>query len=326
MSPWHLPPEQRIRQRWMWFQEAQRLGNVTVACRRLGISRQSFYKWRRRLQTARGAKHALLDRSRRPHRSPRRIGKALTRRICQLRKRTRLGPRRLWWLLKRQPGLRPVPSPGGIYRVLRRAGLLRRRRPRRRYRGRFVVPRPGDCVQVDIKWVPYPLEGRQLYQYTAIDCCTRLRVVQFHEELAVHAAKAFAQYCLSTFPFPVRVVQTDNDAVFTHWYTAAARTPLDRPLRTHPFTVMCASLGASHRLIPPRTPRLNGRVERSHQTDEQEFYRRPPYRTRVQLERAFRRWLWQYNHLRPHDALGGRTPFEALRAFSEYTAIPQLKG
>lgn len=59
---------------------------------------------------------------------------------------------------------------------------------------------------------------------------------------------------------------------------------MDRPLETYPFTATCASFGALHRLIPPRTPQLNGRVERGHQTDEQEFYRRPPYRTRTQLE------------------------------------------
>ena len=97
MSHGHLPPEQGIRQRAMWFQEAERLGNVTLACRRLGISHQTLYKWRRRLQAAPDQRQALLDRSRCPHRSPRQIPKALTRRICQLRKRTRLEPRRLWW-------------------------------------------------------------------------------------------------------------------------------------------------------------------------------------------------------------------------------------
>ncbi len=88
---------------------------------------------------------------------------------------------------------------------------------------------------------------------------------------------------------------------------------------------MCEQFGASHRLIPPRTPRLNGRVERSHQTDDQEFYHLRRYATRRELELAFRRWLHHYNHDRIHMGLGGRTPLEALRAFPEYAHFKRVK-
>ncbi len=179
-------------------------------------------------------------------------------------------------------GVRAVPSVPTLAKILRRAGLTRRyRRRRKRYRRVFVVPRPGALVQLDVKYVPYLVAGRQLYQYTAIDCCTGLRLVQFSEEVTVSTSQAFAQYVLSTFPFQVCCVQTDNDATFTHWYTAGPKTPLDRPVKRHPFTAMCERFGATHRLIPPRTPRLNGRVERSHQTEEQEFYRLRRYATRA---------------------------------------------
>jgi len=65
MSNMLLTPEQRIRQRYAWFEEAERVGNVTVACRRCGIWRKTFYKWRQRFAESRGARQALLDRSRR---------------------------------------------------------------------------------------------------------------------------------------------------------------------------------------------------------------------------------------------------------------------
>jgi transposase InsO family protein len=193
-----------------------------------------------------------------------------------------------------------------------------RTRPKR-YRRVFVVPRPGDLVQLDVKFVPYLVEGHRLYQYTAIDCCTRVRLVSFRDELSIAAAKAFAQSVLSTFPFRVRCIQTDNDAIFTHWYTAGPKTPLDRPVKRHPFTAMCAQFGARHRLIPPRTPRLNGRVERSHQTDEHEFYQLRRYATRAELQPAFARWLWHYNHTRLHTGAGtgGRTPLQVFRTFAE---------
>jgi transposase InsO family protein len=327
MSKIILTPEQQIRQRYAWFEEAERSGNVTVACRRCGISRKTYYKWRWRYAESRGARQALLDRSRRPHRPRRKVKKALRRRLLQLRQRTHLGPARLRALLLAR-GTRHVPSAMTIAKVLRQAGLTRHPRGRpKRYRRVFVVPRPGDLLQLDVKFVPYLVEGHRLYQYTAIDCCTRLRLVQFSDELSLAAAKAFAQYVLSTFPVPVRCVQTDNDAIFTHWYTAGPKTPLDRPVKAHPFTLMCAQFGAQHRLIPPRTPRLNGKVERSHQTDDQEFYHLRRYATRTELQRAFARWLWHYNHTRLHTGAGmlGRTPLQVLRAFEAYRDVKHLK-
>lgn len=323
MSRIMLTPEQRIRQRAAWFAEAEQLGNVTLACRRCGISRKTYYKWRQRFAAARGDRQALLDRSRQPHHPRRRVKKALRRRLLTLRRRTHLGPARLRVLLLAH-GTRHVPSAATIAKVLKQAGLTRRRRAKpKRYRRTFVVPRPGDLVQLDVKFVPYLVEGHRLYQYTAIDCCTRLRLVTFSDELSIAASKAFAQFVLSTFPFPVRRVQTDNDSIFTHWYTAGPKTPLDRPVKAHPFTEMCAQFGATHRLIPPRTPRLNGRVERSHQTDDQEFYHVRQYATRAELERAFQRWLWHYNHARVHTGAGmhGRTPLQALRAFPEFAHL-----
>jgi transposase InsO family protein len=327
MSKSILTPEQQIRQRYAWFEEAARLGNVTVACRRCGISRKTFYKWRHRFAETRGARQALVNRSRRPHRPRRKVKKALRRRLLALRQRTHLELARLRTLLLAR-GTKHVPSSATIAKLLKRAGLTRRRRVRpKRYRRVFVVPRPGDLVQLDVKFVPYLVEGHRLYQYTAINCCTRLRLVQFSDELSTAASKAFAQYVLSTFPFPVRMVQTDNDSTFTHWYTAGPKTPLDRPVKAHPFTVMCAHFGARHRLIPPRTPRLNGKVERSHQTDEQEFYRLRRYATRAELQRAFTRWLWHYNHTRLHTGAGmlGRTPLQVLRTFPEHAEIKHLK-
>lgn len=325
MSTVILTPEQRIRQRYTWFEVATRLGNVTVACERCGISRKTFYKWRQRFIEARSDRQALLDRSRRPHHPRCRMKKALRRRLVSLRQRTHLGPARLRLLLGAGRA-HYIPSVATIAKLLRTAGLTRQRRAKpKRYRRTFVVPRPGDLLQLDVKLVPYLVEGHQLYQYTAIDCCTRLRLVTFSDELSLAAAKVFVQFVLSTFPFPVRCVQTDNDSIFTHWYTAGPKTPLDRPVRTHPFTLMCERFGATHRLIPPRTPRLNGRVERSHQTDDQEFYHLRRYATRAELQRAFSRWLWHYNHARVHMALGGQTPLHALRAFAAYAHIKQLK-
>jgi transposase InsO family protein len=325
MSTYELTPEQKIRQRYAWFQEAERLENVQKACLRLGISRKTFYKWKHRFDEAKKERSALLDRSRRPHHPRYRFKRSLRRRIKTLRKQTHLGPVRLRQLLLNH-GSRKIPSAFTISKILKRYGLTRKRRLRpQRYRRTFMVPCPGDLVQVDVKFVPYLVQGRKLYQFTAIDCCTRLRLIQFHEEMAIYTAKAFIQYVLSTFPFPVRIVQTDNDSIFTNWYTAGPKTPLDRPLKIHPFTAMCHRFQAHHRLIPPRTPRLNGKVERSHQTDEEEFYRIRRYPTRNELKTAFARWLYHYNHHRLHMGLNGNTPIQTLQEFTQYSKIKELR-
>ena len=325
MSEIKPTPEQKIRQRFAWFQEAQRLGNVKLACLRLGVPRKTFYKWKKRFAQAKGDRSALLDRPCRPHHLHYHFKRSLRRRIVALRKKTHLGPLRLRQLLLAH-GLHKLPSAFTISQILKRKGLTRKRKPHpKRYRRTFVVPNPGDLLQVDVKFVPYLLQGRKLYQFTAIDCCTRLRVIQLHEEMASYTAKAFIQYALSTFPFPVRFVQTDNDSIFTHWYTAGPKTPLDRPVKTHPFTARCEAFHAQHRLIPPRTPRLNGRVERSHQTDEEEFYRLRRYSTQKDLRRAFARWLWHYNHTRLHMALDAKTPIQSLQAFPQYAHIEHLR-
>ncbi|HYB19689.1 MAG TPA: IS481 family transposase [Thermodesulfobacteriota bacterium] len=324
MSTYELTPEQKIRQRYAWFQEAQRLGNVKMACLRLGISRKTFYKWKKRFDQAKEKRSSLLDRSRRPHHLHYRVKKSLRRRLQALRKKTHLGPLRLRQLLLNQATPK-VPSAFTISKILKRSGLIRKRKPHpKRYRRTFTVPRPGDLLQVDVKFVPYLLQGRRLYQFTAIDCCTRLRLIQFHEEMATYTAKAFIQYALSSFPFPVRIVQTDNDSIFTHWYTAGPKTPLDCPVKIHPFTAMGQRLGATHCLIPPRTPRLNGKIERSHQTDEEEFYRLRRYSTHQQLKKAFARWLYHYNHHRLHMGLNGKTPLQALHTFPQYAHIKEL--
>ncbi len=274
----HFIREQRIRKRLNWFRKSQELGSVTDACVFFGISRKTYYKWWRRYASSAWDRLSLVDRSRRPHHHPRQVGTRMARRLRRWRRRTGYGPRRLRWHLLRT-GLRGVPSVYGIHRVLQRAGLLTRHRSRPKHQQRYVMPRPGDCVQVDIKYVPYMVEGRQVFQYTALDDCTRLRVIRFFPELTNSAGLAFLATLHTTFPFRIAMVQTDNDSTFTNWYTGAPKTAPNRPVRLHPFTLACEAAGIRHRCIRPRSPHLSGKVERSHRIDEEEFYQVRRWRT-----------------------------------------------
>jgi transposase InsO family protein len=319
----HVIREQRIRQRLNWFRKAQELGSVTDACVFFGISRKTYYKWWHRYAASRWDRLSLADRSRRPHRHPRQVGTRMARRLRRWRRRTGYGARRLAWHLRRK-GVPHVPSVYGIHRVLQRAGLLTGHRTRPKHRQRYVMPRPGDCVQVDIKYVPYRVDGRQAFQYTALDDCTRLRVVRFFPELTNSAGLAFLAMLRAAFPFRLTTVQTDNDSTFTNWYTGAPKTAPDRPVRLHPFTRACEAAGIAHRCIRPRSPHLNGKVERSHRIDTEEFYRVHRCRTFAELVKRHRRFNAFYNTARPHGGHGGLTPLERLRAFPAYRGLRRL--
>jgi transposase InsO family protein len=147
-----------------------------------------------------------------------------------------------------------------------------------------------------------PITGaprRKHYQFTAIDDCTRLRVLRIYSRLNQRTAIQFADYVLEKLPFQVQEIQTDNGPEFGssfHYHV------LDK--------------GVGHRYIKPRTPRLNGKVERSHRIDAEEFYRlldgaviddAKVFNNRLQ------EWEDYYNFHRPHGGLGGQTPYERLR-------------
>jgi transposase InsO family protein len=276
-------------------------GNVAGTCRYYGISRQSFYKWLRRYEEL--GVEGLRDRSHRPHVSPHATSAEVVGKILYLRRSYHFGPHKIAMYLKRYHDV--VISPSGVWRILKRLGMSRlpvSQRYRRhvdRWK-RYEKPLPGHRVQVDVKFIA-PLAGsrRKHYQFTAIDDCTRIRVLRIYDRLDQRRSIQFIDYVLEKLPFKVEVIQTDHGAEFGsqfHYHV------LDR--------------GIGHVYIKPRTPRLNGKVERSHRIDQEEFYRQlqgvviddtEVFNTRLQ------EWERFYNFNRPHGGLGGQTPYERLR-------------
>lgn len=284
------------------IRHAQELtGNVSRTCRYYGISRQVYYKWLRRYEE--GGLEALRDRSSRPHVSPKATRVEVVGKIIYLRQTYHFGPHKIAMYLKRYHDIELSPS--GIWRILHRLDMSRLpssqryRRQRDRWK-RYEKPEPGHRVQIDVKFIA-PLAGsrRKYYQFTAIDDCTRLRVLRIYDRLNQKTAVQFLDYVLAKLPFRVERIQTDNGAEFQsafHYHV------LDR--------------GIGHVYIRPATPRLNGKVERSHRIDAEEFYR---MLDGVVIDDAgvfnkrLREWEDFYNFNRPHGGLGGQTPYERLR-------------
>jgi len=276
-------------------------GNVSKTCRYYGISRQAYYKWLRRYEE--GGLDALRDRSSRPHESPRTTQIEVVGKVVYLRQTYHFGPHKIAMYLKRYHDI--TLSPSGIWRILKRLDMSRLpssgryRRQKERWK-RYEKPEPGHRVQIDVKFIaPLPGSRRKFYQFTAIDDCTRLRVLRIYERLNQKTAIQFLDYVLEKLPFRVERIQTDNGAEFQssfHYHV------LDR--------------GIGHVYIRPATPRLNGKVERSHRIDAEEFYR---MLDGVVIDDAgvfnerLREWEDFYNFNRPHGGLGGQTPYERLR-------------
>ena len=282
-------------------------GNVSKTCRYYGITRQAYYKWLRRYEE--GGIAALRDRSSRPHVSPNATQAEVVGKIVYLRQTYHFGPHKIAMYLKRYHDL--VLSPSGIWRILNRLDMSRLpasqryRRHRDRWK-RYEKPLPGSRVQIDVKFItPLPGSRRKYYQFTAIDDCTRLRVLRVYDRCNQATAIRFLDEVMARLPFRIETVQTDNGAEFQsgfHYHV------LDR--------------GIGHVYIRPATPRLNGKVERSHRIDADEFYKLLEGvvidDTGLFKERL-REWEDFYNFDRPHGGLGGQTPYEKLR---QKTASP----
>lgn len=156
---------------------------------------------------------------------------------------------------------------------------------------------PGRSVQLDVKFLPQIGRARQrFYQFTAIDKATRFRVLRVYDHNNTHSALDFLRQVCQRLPFAVRQIQTDNDSSFGSQ-----------------FTWHLADLGIAHKRIPPGCPEVNGKVERSHKTDAEEFYPRQQFRNPRDLARKLKRWEKEYNEKRLHLALGGKTPAERLQ-------------
>ena len=252
--------ERGARRRLAVIRHAQEVtGNVAKTCRYYGISRNLYYKWYRRYEAEGVA--GLRDRSRRPLNSPRATELEVVGKILYLRQNYHFGPQKIAMYLARYHDIQISTS--GVWRILKRVGMnrlpasQRHKRHEKRWQ-RYEKPLPGHQVQIDVKFIE-PLKGsrkKRYYQFTAIDDCTKLRILKIYERCNRKSAISFADYILEKLPFEVQAIQIDNGSEIQsgfHWHL------LDRGIR--------------HVYIKPLTPRLNGKVERSHQIDNEEFYR-----------------------------------------------------
>jgi len=285
------------------------IGDVGLVMRTFSVSRATLYRWRARFDPK--DLRTLKERSRRPRRvrQPRWSPEVLEA-VLRLRGQyPRWGKMKLTVLLRRE-GIPTSPSTvGRIVAYLKGRGRLveprrnsvsaKRRRPLRPYARRkpkdYVPSRPGDLLEVDTLDLS-PLPGVTLKQFTARDVISRWDVLQVFSRASAGCARQFLDTLVARLPFPLRALQVDGGAEFRAEFEAE-----------------CAGRGLLLFELPPRSPKLNGHVERAHRTHTEEFYevQELPWGV-AELNGELRKWEHVYNHIRPHQALGYLTPAQVL--------------
>jgi len=279
----------RVRRRLMVLRLAH-AESQAAASRRYGVDAKTIRRWTQRWRCE--GLVGLIPKY--PARRPRRIPEPVVGLIRTARFEYRWGAARTQIWLARVHQYRV--NTRTIQRVFRDVGmpyLIRARRRRPRQLTLFEKDAPGDSVQVDVKVVK--IRDAKAYQCTALDDCTRMRVLRLYPHLNVRSSlDCFAQV-QEALPFRIRRVQCDNGAEF--------------PFR---FALAVQRAGMRLRYIAPRKPEQNGKVERSHRIDDEEFWHRQRFASLEEATLALRDWEHRYNYERFSLALGGRTPVEKL--------------
>ena len=275
--------------------------NARWACRHFGISPDTFYRWKRRYQHL--ALASLESRSHRPQRR-RQPTWAVELAVAVLQLRTenpRWGKAKLRRLLHAQGWAVCVSMVGRILTSLKATGQLAEgrapgvtvlRRPLvRPYAMRkpkdYRPIQPGDLVQLDTLDLR-PLPGVILKQFTARDVVSRWDVLTVGTQATAAAATRFLDDLRARSPFPIRALQVDGGSEFMAGFEQA-----------------CQQRGIRLFVLPPRSPKLNGCVERANRTHTEEFWERYDGDLDVASARAaLLAWEHRYNTYRPPPGPG----------------------
>jgi transposase InsO family protein len=296
--------EERLRWVLPIYKKEVRLIDVARICPH---SKRSLERWLSNYR--RYGKKGLEPESTIPKTSPNETPIRIKERIIELRKETNLCAMKLHWRLEKEGLNTPARTIG---KVLKDKKLVRRYRVKRvKYKYIKAERKPGELIEIDVKYVPGRVKGRRYYQYTAIDIASRWRYLRIFEEQSNHHSIIFLEDVIDRFGHKIQSVKTDNGFVFTNRYTGSYKREDLSPRSLHAFDVCCAKHGIIHYLIDPGKPAQNGRVERSHREDQEKFYDKNIFKNINDLQKKIKLWNDEYNNLE-HCGLDGKTPLEFL--------------
>ena len=268
---------------------------VTKTAIKFKMHRKTIYRWREKYD---GTAQSLKNKSRRPHSHPKQHTEKEIKLIKDYKSKNKeTGLVVLWVKLRGAGYTRTITS---LYRVMQRIGIYNKAPSKKKaYEPKPYqqMTYPGERVQIDVKYVPkksltkevIEQEGRY-YQYTAIDEYTRKRVLWASKEQSTSASTEFLEIIMKKFPFKIECIQTDNGFEFTNrlnWQGTKKKTMFENKLE---------ELGIKHKLIKPKTPRHNGKVERSHRKDQERFYYNKVFCSFEDFKNRLKYWEKVYNN------------------------------
>jgi transposase InsO family protein len=271
--------------------------SLSAISRQTGVSREVLSRWWVRYQGE--GRAGLEPRSRRPHHLASQLTDQMEQQILLLRNRG-WGPARIALALH--------IGHSSVHRVLLRHGRNRLRQPAPRVFRRYEKSRPGELLHLDLKYLyRWPNSSRE-YAYAAVDDFSREAVASIRPQRSSQDAAAFLEKVVSTLPYRIEAIMTDNDLIFSmrRAYYAQRETYFQRS---------CRQLGIQHWLTSPHRPQTNGKVERFFRTlDEECLLVRNPGCPELRIQ-DIEQFVWYYNHQRPHLSLRGLTPVQRRQTY-----------
>ncbi len=288
--------------------------SLRAAATAFNVSPATAHRWWHRWLDGGRRPETLVDRSSRPHRSPRLLAAGLQERICACRRATGWGPR----LVAGATGF----AHSTVWKVLKRAGISRRSRPAKEPANRYEWPCPGDLLHMDTsRYARFRRPGHKLtgdrshrgggwmrpetrvgydFVHAILDDHSRLAYVELHEDEKAATVTGFVERALAYFAehsVVAKRLMTDN--AFSY-------------VKNRSLAELLARRGIRHLTTQPYRPRTNGKVERFHQTMAREWAYGLAYGSHRQRNQALPHWLDHYNRRRPHSSLGDRPPISRV--------------
>src|SRR6266496_867189 len=283
--------------------------SLKAAAAAFSVSPATVHRWWHRWLDGGRQAQALMDRSSRPHRSPRLLAVELQERICTCRRKTGWGPR----LVAGATGF----CHSTVWKVLKRAGVSRPPRPPRDQANSYEWPCPGDLLHMDTsEYVRFQRPGHRVtgdrrsqdrqhrdgidVVHAIVDDHSRLAYAEIHDNQKAATVVGFLERALAFYTehgITAKRLMTDNG-----WQYARSRD----------LRQLLTQRQIQHLRTQPYRPRTNGKVERFHQTMAREWAYGLVYRTHRHRNAALPHWLNHYNTTRPHSSLGGQPPISRV--------------
>lgn len=287
--------------------------DISFVCRRYHISKASLMRWNKLYD---GRKESLLPKSHKPH-TPH-PNAHTEEELTWIRNYHRRNPNisicELYGKLRQEKAY--TRHPGSLYRVFVRLGYRKKvesTKKKSKHNGHYDTPTElGKKWQMDVKFVPDACyvgnDDEKFYQYTMLEEASRERFIYAYKENSSYSTIDFIKRAIIYFGYAPDIIQTDNGSEFTH---------TSKTNRVHPVDVLLNKLNIHHKLIRPRTPWHNGKVERSHRNDQERFYNFLSFYSFDDLQLQMKRYLKRSNNI-PMSVLGWKSPIQKRREIELY--------